>query len=87
MHVIVDTNVPAVANGKSAQAAPQCVIACVDKLREVQQQHILVLDDQWLIVKEYMANLSSRGEPGVGDAFLKWVLTNQMNTSGLSRLK
>lgn len=42
---------------------------------------ILVLDDQWLILGEYMKNLRSQGQPGIGDAFLRWVLTNQMNPS------
>ncbi|MBD1895773.1 hypothetical protein [Coleofasciculus sp. FACHB-129] len=81
MHVIVDTNVPIVANGHSNQASPHCVIICVEKLREIQQQHILVLDKDWLIIKEYMKNLSSKGQPGVGDAFLKWILTNQLNSN------
>ena len=76
MYVIVDTNRPVVANGRSSQASPQCVINCLRRLREIQQGQILVLDDGWLIVKEYMKNLSSTGQPGVGDAFLKWVLTN-----------
>jgi hypothetical protein len=39
----------------------------------------LVIDDKWLILKEYMANLKSSGQPGNGDAFLKWVLTNYRN--------
>ncbi len=39
----------------------------------------LVLDDKWLILKEYMANLRPSGQPGSGDAFLKWVLTNHTN--------
>jgi len=38
-----------------------------------------VLDAQDLILGEYLRNLSRRGQPGVGDAFLKWILTNQWN--------
>ncbi len=48
-------------------------------MSEIQTQHTLVLDNQWLIIQEYMANLRSGGQPGVGDAFLKWVLTNRAN--------
>ncbi len=80
MYVIVDTNVPTVANGKSNQATPLCVINCIAKLREIQQgQKIVVLDEGWLVIREYQKNLSPKGQPGVGDAFLKWILTNQAN--------
>lgn len=79
MRVIVDTNVPVVANGRTAHASPGCIVACVRKVSEVQSQHILVLDDNWQILREYMGNLRSEGQPGVGDAFLRWVLTNRTN--------
>lgn len=79
MRVVVDTNVPVVANGKSVQASPECVQTCVTRLRELTQTGRLVLDNRWLILKEYKANLRSDGQPGVGDAFLKWVLTNYSN--------
>src|SRR5262249_4906186 len=38
-----------------------------------------VLDDQWRIIREYRSNLRSEGQPGIGDALLKWVLTNWKN--------
>jgi len=79
VRVVVDTNVAVVANGKSAQASPECVQTCVKRLRELTQTGRLVLDNRWLILKEYRANLRSDGQPGVGDAFLKWVLTNYSN--------
>jgi len=76
---VIDTNVPVVANGKSSQATPECVINCIRRLYEVKQSEKLVLDDKWLILQEYKRNLRSTGQPGVGDAFLKWVLTNYTN--------
>lgn len=79
MRVVVDTNVPVVANGKSEQASPKCVKNCAVRLRKLTQKDKLVLDDSWLIIKEYMANLRSSGQPGSGDAFLKWVLSNYSN--------
>jgi hypothetical protein len=82
MDFIVDTNVLIVANGNlSPQASPQCVKNCVNYLRKIQENenNRIVLDDQWLIIKEYNNKVSSTGQPGVGDAFLKWVLTNQRN--------
>jgi len=77
--VIVDTNVAVVANERNSAAGPRCVLTCVNHLSAIQQEHILVLDDQWRIIREYMAELRSEGQPGVGDAFLKWVLTNRNN--------
>jgi len=79
MICVVDTNVPVVANGKSKQASPQCVIFCTQRLLVLTNSGKLVLDDQWRIIKEYLKNLRSEGQPGVGDAFLKWVLTNMSN--------
>jgi hypothetical protein len=46
MYVIVDTNVAIVANNnESPQASPDCVINCVRRLRQIQKNEILVLDD------------------------------------------
>ncbi|MCD4687051.1 MAG: hypothetical protein K8S97_14070 [Anaerolineae bacterium] len=77
MRVIVDTNVPIVANGKSEQAAPECALACVQRIAQIQQSGTVVLDNQWWILREYQQDLRSEGQPGVGDAFLKWVLRNR----------
>lgn len=87
MYVIVDTNAAIVANGKSPQASPECVINCVRRLRQIQQNEILVLDDRWLIIQEYKNKLYDTGQPGVGDAFLKWVLTNQFNPQRCQRIQ
>jgi hypothetical protein len=85
MKLIVDTNVPVVANQHQAsQASPTCILACTVKIREIQAQHTLILDNQWLIIREYMDNLRSEGQPGVGDAFLKWVLSNHANPSDVN---
>jgi hypothetical protein len=86
-YFIVDTNVPRVANRKSNQASPACVLNCANKLREIQEQHIIVLDDKWLIIKEYRHQLSDTGQPGLGDAFFKWVLTNQANPQRCQQVK
>lgn len=78
--VLVDTNVPLVANGKATQAAPECVSACVDALLCVRERRCLLLDEGGLILEEYRRNLSPSGEPGAGDAFFKWLWDNQSNT-------
>ncbi|MBD2075497.1 hypothetical protein H6F86_16660 [Phormidium sp. FACHB-592] len=79
MHVIVDTNVLIVANREASQATFQCVINCVQKLQQIQRGQILVIDDNWQILNEYKNKVSPSGQPGVGDAFLRWVLTNLRN--------
>ncbi len=77
---VVDTNVAVVANQDAPQASPACVLACVQRLHQIMTDHEkLVIDNHWLIIAEYRANLRSSGQPGVGDAFLKWVLTNWAN--------
>ena len=80
MIFVVDTNVPIVANGNSEQVSPKCVETCVLRLERLMNNDKLILDDQWLILKEYQNNLRSEGQPGVGNAFLKWVLTNRCNS-------
>ncbi len=77
--VVVDTNVPLVANGKAEQADWECVAVCVRKLRQVQAEHRTLVDDKQLIFKEYLKRLSLSGQPGVGDAFFKWLWENQAN--------
>lgn len=88
MKWVVDTNVPKTANGRAVtpQASPACVQRCVQRLREIQLHHVLVLDDQWLILAEYRRQLRSNGQPGVGDAFLKWVLTHQTDSRHCQRV-
>jgi len=41
---------------------------------------MIVIDDSMLIFSEYMRHLSKAGQPGVGDAFMKWVWENQAVT-------
>ncbi len=79
MIAIVDTNVPVVANGRSEQASVESVNVCALQLKQITREGKLVLDDRWRILREYMKYLSSSGQPGVGDAFLKWVFNNIAN--------
>jgi len=76
---VVDTNVPIVANGKSEQACSRCVNACIDALQDIYDTGGVVLDDRWRIISEYQNKLSSSGQPGPGDAFMKWVLNHKAN--------
>ncbi|WP_008311810.1 hypothetical protein [Leptolyngbya sp. PCC 6406] len=38
-----------------------------------------MIDDRFHILKEYQNKVSPSGQPGVGDAFLKWILTHRGN--------
>ena len=75
--VVVETNVLIVANEKSEQATPDCILACVDALEKVRQKRITLLDSGMRIFDEYLRYASLSGQPGLGDSFMKWLWTNQ----------
>jgi len=80
MRAIIDTNVLIAANGRDCpQVTPQCRLNSSQYLRNFQVQGIIVIDNRWLILNEYKNKVNQTGQPGIGDAFLKWVLTNQAN--------
>jgi hypothetical protein len=79
----VDTNVARVANWPHdpTHASPECVLRCVTRIRDIMARGGILLDDAWHIVGEYQNQLRSLGQPGVGDAFLKAVLTRRNDPS------
>lgn len=77
--ILTDTNVAVVANGKAEQAGDQCMETCREALEDLREDWCLLLDDQGLILDEYRRNLSPSGQPGLGDAFFKWLWSNQAN--------
>jgi hypothetical protein len=76
---VVDTNVAVVANRQSPQASPHCVLACVDALQRIVKYEKILIDDKNLILQEYLHSLSLAGQPGMGNAFFKWLWDNQAN--------
>ena len=78
--VAVDTNVAIAANGESQQATLPCVQACRARLVAVRSRNRVLIDDGGLIFTEYRRHLSPRGQPGLGDAFFKWLWNNQANS-------
>src|SRR5271155_2272432 len=80
---VVDTNVGGVANEKIDEdtRSPECILACVKFLTALIRSGCIALDSGWEIITEYKHILNSTGEPGIGDVFLKWVLTNQANSN------
>ncbi|MFD3166806.1 hypothetical protein [Herpetosiphon sp. NSE202] len=79
LEALVDTNVALVANRAASHASPQCVIAATRFLLQLQTDGMIVIDSAWQILNEYKHKLNPTGQPGVGDAFLRWVITNQRN--------
>lgn len=54
--------------------------------RDVQHNHKLVLDQGWLVIREYLRHLNQKGRPGVGDEFMLWVLQNHYNPVHCERI-
>ncbi len=76
---VVDTNVAVVANGRDGNYDLRCRLACLDALQALMSRGRIVLDADRQILGEYQNNLKESGQPGVGDAFLKFLLVNQTN--------
>jgi len=75
---LVDTNVPVTANkAKNIELIPdelvRCVFSCIEAIEHVVKNSGLVIDSGDEIFSEYRKNLKLRGQPGVGDKFMKWV--------------
>ena len=88
---IIDTNVPLTANLATSQDETEidleCIEACIETINNVKAEKIrIALDDENEIFSEYMNKLSLSGQPGVGDAFLKWIYDNQWNSKYCDRI-
>lgn len=76
MKAVIDTNVLLVANQQHAEASPDCVECCVERLLDIQRNGVTVIDDQFRILEEYQHKTHLDPPKGVGDVFLKWLLRN-----------
>lgn len=88
---LIDTNVPKSANlaidpVSIPKELTKCVLACVEAVEHVVKKGWLVVDSGGEIYDEYRNNLSMRGQPGVGDRFMKWVHDNQWNVKKVDRI-
>lgn len=88
---IVDTNVPLVANRLNKQdpshfVSDECIQSCIEALQFVTDNMCLVLDEAGEIFEEYCHKLRRSGQPGVGDAFFKWVCDNQYSFHSSQRV-
>lgn len=86
LRCVVDTNVATTANGANGSASPSCVAASARALLSVVKSGHVFVDDGGRIVAEYRNNLSAKGQPGPGDAFLKWLLTHEWGGERVTRV-
>jgi hypothetical protein len=83
---VVDTNVATTANAINGGAPAACVVASARALQQVMTRGHLYIDAEKRIITEYRRNLSAKGQPGPGDAFLKWLLTHEWNDQQITRV-
>lgn len=86
LRCVIDTNVALTANGAAEQASPECVANSARALLQVTRHGHLFVDDAGEIVAEYRRKLNPSGQPGPGDAFLKWVLDHQWGGKRITRV-
>ncbi len=85
--VVIDTNVPVAANGRSQQASADCEEDCRSSIKMAMRGEVIpVVDEGFEIFTEYMHNLSLAGQRGLGDLFLKWIHDNQFNPGKCERV-
>ena len=77
LRCVVDTNVATTANGSNPGAPLYCVASSARALHKVMTKGHVFVDQAGSIVQEYRRNLGAGGQPGPGDAFLKWLLTHE----------
>lgn len=88
---LLDTNVPKTAN-LATQSVPNsdvsdaCVMSCIEAVEYVIKKRGLVIDSNDEIFDEYRQQLSMKGEPGIGDAFMKWVNDHRYNPAFCDRV-
>lgn len=88
---LVDTNVPKIANlALDPDSIPDdltgCVVSCIKAIEHVVKKGGLVIDSGDEIFDEYRHELSMKGQPGVGDKFMKWVHDNRWGFPEVDRV-
>ncbi len=89
---LVDTNVPKTANlatqpDPESDVSDACVLACIEAVEHVIKKRGLIIDAGDEIFDEYRGQLSMKGQPGVGDRFMKWVHDNRWSLHDSQRVR
>lgn len=80
---LVDTNVLISANGKDEDTPEECILSCIHQLESIKESGKVVLDNGWLVLKEYLGNVNSDNGGGVGSQFLQYILSHQWDTDSV----
>ena len=84
---VVDTNVLLVANDDHEGVSEECIIGCIEAIDEIRRRGVVVIDDSWKLLEEYLHKLDpNKGQPEPGDAFLKWLLQRQANPKHVAQV-
>lgn len=86
LRCVVDTNVAMTANRANSGASTACAVESARALAAVMAKGHVFVDDGGRIVAEYRQNLRASGQPGPGDAFLKWLLTHEWSGTRVTRV-
>lgn len=79
-------NIPIAANGGAPHAPGPCKGTCAALLLAIVTGGRIALDAGGLIFREYLKHLNLAGEPGAGDAFVRWVHDHQWNPDVCERV-
>jgi len=78
VEIIVDTNVPLVADGE--EMTTHCQISCSSFMEDVLRgKKRVVIDDQWIIIREYGHKLPNSSQNSFSKLFYKYIVTHQGN--------
>lgn len=87
--VVIDTNVAIIANGIDGKGEKVtdsvCHKICHDFLKNYADLDIVV-DEMGFILQEYSKHLKHAGQPGMGDAFFKYIFYNQYTCKKIYRV-
>ena len=86
LRCVIDTNVAVTANGSNDGAPASCTAASARALQQVMARGHVFVDDGGHIVAEYRKNLRTRGQPGPGDVFFRWLLTHEWGGARVTRV-
>jgi hypothetical protein len=78
---ILDTNVLLVSSGKATQISLNDKLDCDKFVVSLYNNSVIYIDSKYLFFEEYFRKLNRSGQPGIGDAFAKWLYDNQYDTS------
>ena len=86
MKAVVDTNVLLVADKQHPDVSDECVLACTNELEKLKQRGVVVIDDEYHLLGEYLHKVDVTRGKQAGAAFLKWLLQNRANTRRVEKV-